>query len=86
MKPPSSLDTDTRELVNHLFSVATAILEDAIEAGFAGQSPNLTAKDCRARARKLMAFTDDVRALAAAALVVTNYSRPQASISSRRHS
>ena len=86
MKPPSSLDTDTRELVNHLFGVATALLEDAIEACLAGQSPNLTEKDCRAHARKLTAFTDDVRALAAAALVVTNYSRPQASISSRRRS
>ena len=84
MKPSSSLDADTRELVNHLFSVATALLEDAIEACLAGQSPNLTLRACESHARRLTALADDIAALAAAALVITRRSRPPTSKRSAR--
>ncbi len=84
MKPPSNLDTDTRELVNHLFAVATAILEDAIEAGLAGQSPNLTLRACESHARRLTALADDIAAQAVAALVIARQSRPPTSKRSAR--
>ena len=76
MKPPSSLDAETWELVNHLFAVATAILEDAIEAGLAGQSPHLTLRACESSARRLTALADDIATLAAAALVIAHQGRP----------
>jgi len=87
MKPSSSLDTDSRELVNHLFSVATALLEDAVEAGIAGQSPHLTLRACKSHARRLTALSGDIATLAAAALVIAHQGRPPTSKrSARRHS
>ncbi|MEX2643678.1 MAG: hypothetical protein WD270_09505 [Acetobacterales bacterium] len=61
---------DDHDLIRHLFALATAVLEDAIEEAVAGQvherSPALSATSARA----LRIAAEDLHALAAAAGVV----------------
>jgi hypothetical protein len=66
------MDDDHRELVNRLFAMATARLEDASEIAVAGQSPGLSRTQLADRARRLQAAARDVAALAEAATVVAN--------------
>jgi hypothetical protein len=75
MRTKRPWDAATRELVNHLFATATAILEDATETAVAGQYPRLTKAACRARAEQLLAEADALAALAGAALVVAGIPR-----------
>jgi hypothetical protein len=49
----SGMDEDLKELARRLFTVATAILEDATIAAAAGRSVKLTEKSCQTYAREL---------------------------------
>lgn len=73
MKAPAApeFDDDKRDLANHLFAEATAMLEDATEIAIAGQHPQLTATSCVARAHDLQKAARAISALAEAVLVLT---------------
>ena len=49
-----------RELARGLFAAATAMLEDAIEAAVAGQSPHLTVAQLARQANRLEAAGRDI--------------------------
>ena len=66
------MDDDHRELANRLFGTATAMLEDAIEAAVAGQSPKLGSEQLADHARRLHAAAREIAVIAEAAMIVVN--------------
>lgn len=70
MPKPRPFDANARDLANHLFATATAVLESAAEVAVAGQHPRLTPSACAARARELRTAAADLTRLADAALVI----------------
>ncbi len=64
------MDDDYRELTNQLFATATAMLEDAIEAAVAGQSPRIPPSQLAVHARRLQASARDVAVFAETAMIV----------------
>ncbi len=66
------MDDDHRELVRHLFAVATALIETAHKAAAAGQCGEIAGRDYAAAARRLHATARDVAVLAEAAMIVAN--------------
>ena len=66
------MDDDHRELVRHLFAVATELIETAHDAAVAGQSGKIAADDYTAAAHRLQAAARDIAALAEAAMIVAN--------------
>ena len=64
------MDDDHRELANHLFAAATALLEDAVELAAAGQSPRLTSARLADHGHRLEAAARDIAVLADAAVIV----------------
>lgn len=73
------MDNDQRELVNRLFVAATEILEDAMIAATAGQSPRLTSRRGRALAIQLRGVARALAAIAEAAQVAAGESPVQRS-------
>jgi hypothetical protein len=69
------MDNDLQELARRLFTVATAILEDATIVAVAGQSHKLTEKSCERCARELQQVGHDVAIVAETALVMAQLSR-----------
>lgn len=72
------MDKDLQELARRLFTVATAILEDATVVAAAGQSHKLTEKSCERYARELLLVGRDVMVIADAALMMARLSRQTA--------
>ena len=66
------MENDYRDLASGLFATATALLEDAIEAAVAGQSPRATPSKLAAEARTLQASAQDIATLAEAAEIIAN--------------
>lgn len=66
------MDDDYRELTNHLFAVATAMLEDAIEVAAAGQSSRLGPSQLADHSRRLQTAAHDIAVIAEAAAIVAN--------------
>lgn len=64
------MDDDNRELANHLFATATAMLEDATEVAGAGQSPRLSASQLADHGRRLQAAARNIAVIAEAAMIV----------------
>jgi len=58
------MDHDRRDLINHLFALATGLLEDAASKAIEGQSPKLLTADCIARADDLHRSAQQLAALA----------------------
>lgn len=69
------MDKNLQELARRLFTVATAILEDATIVAAAGQSHKLTEKSCERYACELQQVGHDVAVVADAALVMARLSR-----------
>lgn len=69
------MDKNLHELARRLFTVATAILEDATMIGVAGQSPKLTKRSCERLARELRQVGDDIVTIAEAAAIMARLSR-----------
>lgn len=69
------MDKDLRELANRLFTVATAILEDATLVGVAGQSSKLTERRCRTLATELHQVGLDIATIADTAALAALSSR-----------
>ena len=65
------MNDDDRELVNRLFTVATARLEDAMEHAVAGQSPKVSSSRLFAHAIRLQARVQEVATIAEAAMIVS---------------
>lgn len=65
-----AMDPDDRELARRLFARATAVLEDAIPASTAGQSPRLSHARAVACARRLRAGAGTIVALAEAVVAI----------------
>lgn len=72
------MDKNLHELARRLFTVATAILEDATIAAAAGQPAKLTEKTCQRYARKLQLVGHDVATTAEAAALMARLSRQTA--------
>ena len=66
------MEDDYRELTNHLFATATAMLEDAIEIAAAGQSPRLNPSQLADHGRRLQAAAHDIAIIAEAAAIAAN--------------
>ncbi len=66
------MDDEYRELSRRLFATATAMLEDAIEIAFAGQSPRPPPSEVVAHARALQASARDIAVIAEAAMIVAD--------------
>ena len=66
------MDDDYRELANRLFATATAMLEDAIEAAVAGQSPRLTPSQLADNGRRLQKAAREIAIIAEAVVIVAN--------------
>ena len=66
------MDDDYRELANHLFATATAMLEDATEIAVTGQSRRLDPAHLSDHGRQLQAAARDIAAIAEAAVIVAN--------------
>ena len=64
------MDNDYRELAHRLFTTTTAMLEDAIEAAVAGQSPRLPTSKLADHGNRLQAAVRDIAVLAEAATIV----------------
>ncbi len=71
----ADMDKNLHELARRLFTVATAILEDATIVAAAGQSAKLTEKTCERYARELRLVGADVATIAEAAAVMARLSR-----------
>lgn len=69
------MDKDLQELARRLFTVATAILEDATIVAAAGQSHKLTEKSCERYARDLQLVGRVVVVVADAALIMARLSQ-----------
>jgi hypothetical protein len=72
------MDKDLQELARRLFTVATAILEDATIIAVAGQSHKLTEKSCEHYACELQRVGRDVTTLAESAALMARLSRQTA--------
>ena len=72
------MDDDYRELTNHLFAAATAMLEDAIEVAAAGQSSRLNPSQLADHGRRLQTAAHDIGIIDEAATIAANLgdSRP----------
>jgi len=68
------MDDDHRELANHLFAAATAMIEDMAEAAGAGQSPRLSPSQLADYGQRLQAAARDVAIIAEAATIIANSS------------
>jgi tRNA-dihydrouridine synthase len=68
------MDRNLRELARRLFTVATAILEDATIVAAAGQSHKLTETSCERYARELQLVGHDVATIAEAAATMARLS------------
>ena len=66
------MDDTHQDLVNHLFAVATAMLEDAIEIAAAGQGARLTPSHLAVHGRQLGAALRDVAVIADAITIVSS--------------
>ena len=66
------MDEDDKDLVHWLMARATAMLEDAIEAAAAGQSPRLDPAQTADHCRRLQAAARDIATIAEAATIVAN--------------
>ncbi len=66
------MDDDYRELANHLFATATAMLEDVVEVAITGQSSRLNPSQLADHGRRLQAAARDIAIIAEAAMIVTN--------------
>ena len=64
------MDDEYRDLANHLFAAATAMLEDAIEVAAAGQSQRLNPSQLAGHGRCLQATAHDIGIIAEAATIV----------------
>ncbi len=69
------MDKDLQELARRLFTVATAVLEDATIVAVAGQSHKLTEKSCERDAHELQQVGRDVTTVAESAAVMARLSR-----------
>lgn len=69
------MDKDLRELARRLFTVATAMLEDATQIGAAGQSSKLTESRCETHGRELRLVGQDIALIAEAAVLMAHLSR-----------
>jgi hypothetical protein len=72
------MDKDLQDLARRLFTVATAILEDATIVAAAGQSHNLTERSCERYARELQLVGRDIATLAETAGIMARLSRQTA--------
>lgn len=72
------MEDDDRELLGRLFVAATVLIENAHEIAIAGQSSTLSASDYAATARRFQVASQDITALADAAMVVANPSANRA--------
>ncbi len=66
------MDDDDRELVNHLFAVVTAMLEDAIQVAAAGQSSRLSPTQFADHGSRLREAARDIAVIAEAAMIAAN--------------
>lgn len=66
---------DDHELVNQLFAVATAMLEDATEIAAAGQVSGSAATLLAVHGRQLQTAVRDVAAIAEAITIIANLGR-----------
>ena len=64
------MDDNDRELLNRLFTAATAMLEDAIEVAVRGQSPRLKPSQLADASHRLQAAAWDIAVIAECALIV----------------
>ena len=71
------MDDDQRDLANHLFATATAMLEDAVEVAVAGQSAKLDATQLADHGRRLQAAARDIAGVADAAVIVSSLDEHQ---------
>jgi len=69
------MEKDLRELARRLFTVATAMLEDATQIGVAGQSSKLTESRCEAHGRELQLVGRDIALIAETAVLMARLSR-----------
>ena len=67
------MDDDKRELLRHLFAVATEFAEFAHDAAAKGQSGHLAAKDYADAACRLQAAARHIAALAEAAAIIAEH-------------
>ncbi len=65
------MDEDDTELVRRLMAKATVMLEEAIEAAVAGQSPHAAPDELLDGARRLHAAGLDIAAVARAAVIIS---------------
>lgn len=65
------MDEDDRELVRRLMAKATVMLEEAIEAAVAGQSPDAAPDQLLDCARRLHAAVLEIATVAQAAVIIT---------------
>ena len=72
------MDKDLQELARRLFTVATAILEDACVVAVAGQSHKLTERLCERYAQELKQVGRDVATVAEFATIMARLSRQNA--------
>ena len=63
---------DYRELANHLFATATAMLEDVIEVAVAGQSWRLTPSQLADNGRRLQSAAREIAIIAETSVIVAN--------------
>ncbi|MEM7444780.1 MAG: hypothetical protein AAF414_15770 [Pseudomonadota bacterium] len=66
------MDDDRRDLVNGLFAVATAMLEDATELAMAGQSRDRVLTQLASDGRLLASAAQDIAIIAQAAAIIAD--------------
>jgi hypothetical protein len=64
------MSDDNKQLANHLFAVATAMLKDAIETAATGQSAHLTMVQLERHGSTLRAIAQDIATVADTATIV----------------
>ena len=64
------MDDDRKELTRRLSTLATEVLEDALEAAIEGQSPELRAPDYASCARRLQCAARKLAAVAETMIIV----------------
>ena len=65
-----AMDDDHRDLANHLFATATAMLEDAIDLAVAGQSRKLSSAELVRDGQLLTSALQDIAIVARAATII----------------
>ncbi|MEQ9490520.1 MAG: hypothetical protein RIM72_16165 [Alphaproteobacteria bacterium] len=66
------MDKGRIDLINHLYAIATGLLNEAEELAVEGQSPSITAESLTTNSESILAKMEDTSAIVKAAQVIAS--------------